>query len=122
VGDGEDADAALRAAGVADEVMTAAVVGVGYSGVYDLDEGLRHLAFVKGLRLRECPHLRIEIWAPAFDSFDYISSAAVERYIRIALIIVGCVLISLFYKTASQIRTANSSASLRNDIQLLDGD
>ena len=29
VGDGEDADAALRAAGFADEVMAAATVGVG---------------------------------------------------------------------------------------------
>ena len=40
VGDGEDADAALGAAGVADEVMAAALVGVGYCGVYDLDESL----------------------------------------------------------------------------------
>ena len=38
----EDADAALRAAGFADEVMAAALVGVGYGGVYDLDQGLRH--------------------------------------------------------------------------------
>ena len=37
VGDGEDADAALGAAGVADEVMASATVGVGYGGVYDLD-------------------------------------------------------------------------------------
>lgn len=36
--DGEDADAALRAAGAADEVCAAPVVGVGYGGVYDLDE------------------------------------------------------------------------------------
>ena len=42
VGDGEDADAALGAAGFADEVLAAALVGVGYGGVYDLDEGLRH--------------------------------------------------------------------------------
>jgi len=40
VGDGKDADAALGAAGVADEVMAAALVGVGYCGVYDLDESL----------------------------------------------------------------------------------
>ncbi len=39
VGDGEDSDAALGAAGMADEVMAAALVGVGYGGVYDLDEG-----------------------------------------------------------------------------------
>jgi hypothetical protein len=37
VGDGEDADAALRAAGVADEVMASAVVGVGDCCVYDFD-------------------------------------------------------------------------------------
>jgi hypothetical protein len=39
VGDGEDADAALGAARVADEVVAAAAVGVGYGDVYDLDEG-----------------------------------------------------------------------------------
>ncbi len=38
MGDGEDADAALGAAGSADEVRAAASVGVGYGGVYDLDE------------------------------------------------------------------------------------
>jgi hypothetical protein len=37
----EDADAALGAAGFADEVVAAALVGVGDCGVYDLDEG-RH--------------------------------------------------------------------------------
>jgi hypothetical protein len=37
VGDGEDAYAALRAAGMADEMMAAASVGVGYGCVYDLD-------------------------------------------------------------------------------------
>jgi hypothetical protein len=37
VGYGEDSDATLGAAGVADEVMGAALVGVGYGGVYDLD-------------------------------------------------------------------------------------
>jgi hypothetical protein len=37
VGDGEDAYAALRAAGMADEMMAAALVGVGYGCVYDLD-------------------------------------------------------------------------------------
>jgi hypothetical protein len=39
VGYGEDSDAALGAAGAADEVMAAALVGVGYGGVYDLNEG-----------------------------------------------------------------------------------
>ena len=38
VGDGEDTDAALGTAGFADEVWAATAVGVGYSGVYDLDE------------------------------------------------------------------------------------
>ena len=37
VGDREDADATLRAAWVADEMMATAVVGVRYCGVYDLD-------------------------------------------------------------------------------------
>jgi hypothetical protein len=37
VGDGEDADAALGAAGFADEVRAASMVSVGYSDVYDLD-------------------------------------------------------------------------------------
>jgi hypothetical protein len=37
VGDGEDTDAALGAAGMADEMMAAALVGVGYGCVYDLD-------------------------------------------------------------------------------------
>jgi hypothetical protein len=63
VGDGEDADAALGAAGVADEMISTPTVGVGYGCVYDLDERLRHLVFVEGFALlRECPHLRIEIW------------------------------------------------------------
>ena len=39
MGDGEDADAALGAAGFADEVVAAAAVRVGYGGVYDLYEG-----------------------------------------------------------------------------------
>jgi hypothetical protein len=42
VGNGKDSDAALGAAGAADEVRAAAAVGVGYGCVYDLDEGLRH--------------------------------------------------------------------------------
>ena len=42
VGDGEDADATLGSAGVADEMRAAALVGVGYGSVNDLDEGLRH--------------------------------------------------------------------------------
>jgi len=37
VGDGEDADAALGAAGFADEVRAAATVGVGYGRVDDLN-------------------------------------------------------------------------------------
>jgi hypothetical protein len=37
VADGEDAYAALGAAGMADEVMAAALVGIGYGCVYDLD-------------------------------------------------------------------------------------
>ncbi len=41
VGDGEDADAALGAAGMADEVGASAAVGVGYGGVYDLEEIVR---------------------------------------------------------------------------------
>jgi hypothetical protein len=41
LGDGEDADAALGAAGFADQVVAAALVGVGDCGIYDLDEG-RH--------------------------------------------------------------------------------
>jgi hypothetical protein len=42
VRDGEDSDAALGAAGMADEVVTAASIGVGNCGVYDLEKGLRH--------------------------------------------------------------------------------
>jgi hypothetical protein len=38
LGDGEDADAALGAAGFADKMMAATLVGVGYVGVNDLDE------------------------------------------------------------------------------------
>ena len=42
MGDGEDSDAAVGAAGMADEVRAATVVGIGYGGVYDLDEGVGH--------------------------------------------------------------------------------
>jgi hypothetical protein len=42
VGDGKDSDAALGAAGVADEVMASALVRVGYGGVYDLDKLVCH--------------------------------------------------------------------------------
>ena len=42
VGDGEDSDAALGAAGMADEVVTAASIGVGNCGVYDLEKVLSH--------------------------------------------------------------------------------
>jgi hypothetical protein len=38
VGNGKDSDAALGAAGFADEVVAASVVGVGYGSVYDLDQ------------------------------------------------------------------------------------
>jgi hypothetical protein len=48
LGDGEDADAALGAAGVADEVCAATAVSVGYCGVYDLDE------FLAGHTVIEC--------------------------------------------------------------------
>jgi hypothetical protein len=34
-----NADTALGAAGFADEISAAAMVGVGFSSVYDLDEG-----------------------------------------------------------------------------------
>jgi hypothetical protein len=40
MGNREDADAALGAARMADEVMMTASIGIGYGGVYDLDEGL----------------------------------------------------------------------------------
>jgi hypothetical protein len=62
MGDGEDTDAALGAAGAADEMRAAAAVGVGYCGIDDLDEGLRHGNDVEGSRVARCPHLRIEIW------------------------------------------------------------
>ena len=39
LGDGKDSNAALRAAGMAGQVWASALVGVGYGGVYDLDEG-----------------------------------------------------------------------------------
>jgi hypothetical protein len=42
LGDGEDADAALGTAGMADEVVASAVVGVGHGGVDDLDELVCH--------------------------------------------------------------------------------
>ena len=62
MGYGEDANAALGAAGTADQVGAAAVVGVGSGCVYDLDKGLSHVMEKKVRALRECPHLRIEIW------------------------------------------------------------
>ena len=37
VGYGEDSDAALGAAGMADEMVGSTLVGVGYGFVYDLD-------------------------------------------------------------------------------------
>ena len=54
LGDGEDADAALGAAGAAEEVMASAAVGIGCGGVDDLDE-VGHAAYTaegsrKGLR------------------------------------------------------------------------
>jgi hypothetical protein len=56
LGDGEDSDAALRAAGSTGEVMPTASVGVGYGGVYDLDEIVGHGAgscILTGMRFRE---------------------------------------------------------------------
>ena len=49
VGYGEDAVAALGASGMADEMGTSAAVGVGGSGIYDLDEVGRHLASRRGM-------------------------------------------------------------------------
>ena len=43
-GDWEDSDAALAAAGVTGEVVASALIGVGYGGVYDLDEEICHCA------------------------------------------------------------------------------
>ena len=63
VGDGKDSDAALRAAGVADQVMPAAAVSVGYGGVYDLDERLRHDDSVERSRFVRCPYFKIEMGA-----------------------------------------------------------
>jgi hypothetical protein len=48
MGDGEDSDAALGAAWVADEVRASALVCVGYGGIYDSDEicvSVQHLLF-----------------------------------------------------------------------------
>ena len=63
VGYGEDSDAALGAAGVADQVMPAAAVSVGYGGVYDLDERLRHDDSVERSRFVRCPYFKIEMGA-----------------------------------------------------------
>ena len=52
MGDGENTDAALGAARLADEVLAAAVVGVGYGGVNDLDKGLGHRDSVGRIALR----------------------------------------------------------------------
>jgi len=51
VSDREDADAALGAACVTDEMMAAAAVGVGYGDVDDLDEALLHDDSAKGFAL-----------------------------------------------------------------------
>jgi hypothetical protein len=48
VRDGEDSDAALGAAGFADEMLATALVGVGHGCVYDLNEGLLHRERVDG--------------------------------------------------------------------------
>jgi hypothetical protein len=58
MGDGEDADAALGAAGMADEVVATASVRVGYCGVYDLNEGLGHRDSVEVSRFARCPLMR----------------------------------------------------------------
>ena len=41
--DREDANTALRAARLAGEMMAAATIGIGYGGIYDLDEGCQDL-------------------------------------------------------------------------------
>jgi len=59
MGDGKDADTALGAAGLADEVRASAAVGVGYGGVYDLDELSGGHAVVTNLPTSACePRLR----------------------------------------------------------------
>jgi hypothetical protein len=58
VGNGEDSDAALGAAGFTDEVRATAAIGVGNSGIYDLDEGLGHRDSVEGARFARCPLMR----------------------------------------------------------------
>ena len=55
MGDGEDADAALGAAGMADEIMAAALVGIGYGCVYDLDECFVHCDSAEGSRFARMP-------------------------------------------------------------------
>jgi hypothetical protein len=39
-------------------VVASSLVGVGYGGVYDVDEGFRHSASVKGARFERCPLMR----------------------------------------------------------------
>jgi hypothetical protein len=55
VGDWEDADTALRAAGVADEMRAAPAVGVCHGGVYDLNE-VGHYFSVRPVCLAMCVH------------------------------------------------------------------
>ena len=55
VGDGEDADAALGAAGFADKVKAATSVSVGYGGVYDLDERVGASGLAARRRHRDVP-------------------------------------------------------------------
>jgi hypothetical protein len=50
MGDGKDSDAALGAAGVADKVMCAALVGGCGGGFYDLDEGVGRCIHTSRLR------------------------------------------------------------------------
>jgi len=55
---GEDADAALGTTRMTDEVIAASTVSIGYGGVDDLDEGLRHDDFAEGRALCKCPLMR----------------------------------------------------------------
>ena len=55
VGYREDSDAALGAAGFANEVGTSAMVGVSYCGIYDLDEGFVAALLAVGVRHKGVP-------------------------------------------------------------------
>jgi hypothetical protein len=72
LGDGEDFDAALGAAGVADEVLAAALAGVGYGGVYDGEKELRHGQIDEGWLdgFVRCGGLRGETWDTPLPDFS----------------------------------------------------